>query len=1118
LRRVLRFSSLTRSADTNRSDIEAAIAALEGQRAQLGSGVVDLALAPLRERLKALDAESGRDEALRLVSVLFLDVVGSTAISRGLDPEDVRAIFHSALRRFADVVDRHGGSVLRYAGDGMLALFGAHGVREDDAERAVRCGLALIDEAQTLASQLQADHGVADFDVRVGISTGSVLLSSGVGDGYDVSGIAVSVAARMEQTAPTGTLRISHHTFAHVRGLFDAVEQPPIVVKGLEQPIVTYLVRSARQRQSGLSAPAVESAELPLFGRDRELSRLDVAFDDVASSRKARIIILSGEAGMGKSRLLVAFSSRLERRKESNARFHARAQTYGPGVPYGLLRDLFFWRLGIADSDTLPDAAAKLADGLTPIFGDRADEQVALVGQLIGLDFAASAAIAGILDDPRQLRDRAFHAITEFLRVCCEGHAVVVLLFDDVHWADEGSIDFIRHLQRTGHRLPILCVCGARPDLFVPGATAQAELAAYERIDIGPLAAEPSRALADALLHDMEVRPDALTNLVVGRAEGNPFYIEEIVRMLIDDQVIVESKGTRRVVPERLVGFRVPPTLAGVLQARVDALSATEKSCLQAASVVGAVFWDEAVAAIDATDAEALPRLVDRHLVARHEHTAFQGASELAFHHHLLHRVTYDTVLKRAKRAHHGRIAHWLVARTTDRAGEYAGLIAHHFENAGDAPNAIAYLTKAAEHAEHRFQKNIAVEHLTRALALVAEDDVATRFDIIARRVWILGGTDRPAEQGADVATLERLAEASNDDAYRARAAAARAAFAVVAGDFEGAARAAQVVATLATLLPASSVCFARIHWARAVQYQGDYAQAQKHVEESLRLARQANERRAERVAICQLGLIDGELGRFSSARRHFDEALTTARNSGDKTMEGIVINNLAAVEQAIGNYPQARALLEAGRRLSGDVGDAVTGAYALCNLAAVVRALGDPATSVELAMEGVEHARRANARDLEANALVIAGDAQLALERLDDATTSYESSLTVFRQLGREIMTSLPLSKLAKVALTRGDIDAAMRHVAAIVEQVDAGQPLDRSVAAAIYFECYNVMVAAGHARAAEFLRLAYDEVLRQAEELEPPERATFVTNVDTNAAIIAANGARTSANASTC
>ena len=1092
--------------DTSRSDVQAAIAALEAQRALLGNAVVDLALAPLRERLNALRPASSLDEALRIVSVLFLDVVGSTAISRGLDPEDVRVVFHSALRRFSDVVERYEGTVLRYAGDGMLALFGARGVREDDAERAVRCGLALIEEARALAPQFQSDHGIAGFNVRVGISTGSVLLSPGIDDGYDVSGITVSVAARMEQTAPSGTLRVSHHTFAHVRGLFEALEQPPISVKGLEEPITTYLVERAKRRNFTPTTRALESSAHPLVGRDSEMARLMDAFDQVASTQGTKVLMLSGEAGMGKSRLLLAFSNWLEGQANPNARFYARAHTYGAGVPYGLLRDLFFWRFEIADSDTLPDATKKLADGLTPAFGDRAEEQIALVGQLIGLDFSTSPHIAGILADPRQLRDRAFHAVIEFLRVAGVNKTAVVLLFDDVHWADEGSLDFIRRLNATRRNVAILCVCGTRPDLFVPGTASQMDPTAYERIDIAAFPSNVSRELADALLHRIDAIPEVLRNLVVEGAEGNPFYIEEIVRMLVDDQVIVAGQGPWRVVPERLVGFRVPPTLAGVLQARVDALSASERSCLQAASVVGAVFWDEAVAQIDAVNTQALPGLVDRHFIARHEHTAFEGARELAFHHHLLHRVTYDTVLKRAKREYHRRIAQWLVSRTTDRAGEFSGLIAHHFESAGDSANAVVHLTKAAEHAEKRFQKKIAIDHLTRALAFTAEDDLAARFEISSRRAWILGGTDRPTEQEADVATLERIAERLNADGYRARAAAARAAFAVIAGDFEGAARAAQRVAMLASLVPASTVCFARIHWARAVQYQGEYAQAQTHIEECLRLARQANERRAERVAICQLGLIDGELGRFSSARRHFDEALKSSRDAGDKTMEGILINNLAAVEQAIGNYPQARALLEAGARLSGDVGDAVTGAYALCNLAAVVRAQGDAPKSVELATESVELARRVKAPDLEANALDILGDAQLALGRFDDAVASYESSLGLFRQLGRAMMAPLPMAKLAQTAFKRGHLDVAMRHVTEIVAHVDEGYSLDRSVASVIYFECFNVMAAAGHSRAHEFLGLAYDEVVRQGQQLEPAERATFLKDVATNAAIVEA------------
>lgn len=653
------------------------------------------------------------------------------------------------------------------------------------------------------------------------------------------------------------------------------------------------------------------------------------------------------------------------------------------------------------------------------------------------------------------------------------------------------------------------CAYVARPELFAPGMGSQMDPAAYERIDMAALPLNSSLELADALLHRIEEPPESLRKLLIDGAEGNPFYMEEIVRMLIDDKVIVSGQGPWRVVAERLPGFHVPPTLAGVLQARVDALPGNERSCLQAASVVGAVFWDEAIAQIDRRNTDALPRLVDRQLIVRHEHTAFDGVREMAFHHHLLQRVTYDTVLKRAKREHHRRIAQWLVSRTADRAGEFSGLIAQHFERAGDAANTVLHLTKAAEHAEHRYQSEIAIDHLTRALAFTAEDDLAGRFELVSRRRGVLSGRGRPLEQEDDVATLEQLAERLSEDTYRARAAAARAGFAVIAGDFEGAARAARRVTELADLVPPSIVCYARIHWARAVQYQGDYAQAEAHIDACLRLATQTGDRRVERVATCQLGLIDGELGRFSSARRHFDEALKTSRDSGDKTMESIVINNLAAVEQSVGNYPQARELLEAGRRLSRDVGDALTGAYALCNLAAVVREQGDTLESMELATEGVDLARRLKAPDLEANALAILGDAQEALGRFDGAVASYEASLALFRQLGRPTMPPLPMSGLAKTALKRGDRELAMQHVADIVAHVDAGNALDRSQASAIHFECFKVMAAVGHPRAHEFLRRAREEVAEQARQLESTERTTFLENVATNAAIVEASGA---------
>ncbi len=244
--------------------LEAGIAALEAQRAVLGDVVVDASIAGLRARLAALAAAAeprpGTARALRQVNILFLDVVGSTALARHLDPETVSAVLDGALARGTAVVEAHSGKVLQYAGDSILAAFGADASAEDDAERAVYCGLALLDLGQVLGAEVESAHGHAGFAFRVGIHTGGVLLGGGVDADGTIRGAAVNIAARMEQTAPAGALRISQDTYAQVRGLFEVEAQDPLVVKGVDAPVHSYLVLRAKPRSSSASAPAASRA------------------------------------------------------------------------------------------------------------------------------------------------------------------------------------------------------------------------------------------------------------------------------------------------------------------------------------------------------------------------------------------------------------------------------------------------------------------------------------------------------------------------------------------------------------------------------------------------------------------------------------------------------------------------------------------------------------------------------------------------------------------------------------------------------------------------------------------------------------------------------------------
>ena len=334
------------------ASIATAIAALEAQRAILGSAVVDAALAPLQRELQHLRAQQGSKPAaqqLKQVSVLFVDVVGSTAIGQRLHPEAIHAVMDGALARFTAAVHAHHGRVLQYTGDGMLAAFGTETASEDDAESAVHAGLAVIAAAREHAAQVQRDQGIADFNVRAGIHTGRVLLGAGVDAEGSIRGATVNIAARMEQTAPHGRLRISHDTWRQVRGLFETSEQEAVKVKGVDQPLRSYLVERARPHAFRNPTRGIEGVVTRMVGRDAELAALGEAFARAAVERTLAAVTVVGEPGIGKSRLLGEFCAGLEEADQPCWLLLARAHPRSALHPYGLVRDLFTWHLRIAD-------------------------------------------------------------------------------------------------------------------------------------------------------------------------------------------------------------------------------------------------------------------------------------------------------------------------------------------------------------------------------------------------------------------------------------------------------------------------------------------------------------------------------------------------------------------------------------------------------------------------------------------------------------------------------------------------------------------------------------------------------------------------------------------------
>ena len=640
--------------------LAATIAALEAQRGVLGDAIVDTALAPLKRELAARSAQATQQQQLKQVSVLFVDVVGSTAIGQQLGPEEIHALMDGALERFTTVVHEHHGRVLQYTGDGMLAAFGSEQANEDDVENAIRAGLGIIEDARQQAPEVQRRHGVPDFNVRAGVHTGTVLLGGGVDAEGSIRGATVNIAARMEQIAPPGKLRVSHDSYRHVRGQFDAIEQAAISVKGVEQPLRSYLIERAKPRAFHVPTRGIEGVHTPMVGRESELAALHAAFNAAASECRARSVTVVAEAGLGKSRLLAEFQETLSQHMcwLLLGRAHPRSALH----PYGLLRDMLARQFQISEADSADLARSKLIQGLAGQFADEGEAPIHLLGHLIGLDFSDSVHLRELLGDEPEFRKRAFDAAALCLRRLSTSRPVVVVL-DDLHWADPGTLEFMGHLMASNHDTPLLSLMLTRPALFEtrPGwATATGPSV---QLELKPLDKSFSHRLADLLLNRLPEVPAAVRALLTGGAEGNPFYMEELVKMLIDEGVILAGPEGWKVLPDKLLGARVPPTLTGVLQARIDALEPRERRALQQAAVVGHVFWDRALEAIDPNAIEVIVSLLRKRLIVRHDAPTFDDASEYAFRHNLLHQVTYDGVLKAAKIAAHASVGAFWSAR-----------------------------------------------------------------------------------------------------------------------------------------------------------------------------------------------------------------------------------------------------------------------------------------------------------------------------------------------------------------------------------------------------------------------------------------------------------------------
>jgi class 3 adenylate cyclase/tetratricopeptide (TPR) repeat protein len=594
----------------------------------------------------------------KTVSVLFCDLVGSTALGERLDPEALRAVLDRYFAVVRAQIEAHGGIVEKYVGDAVMAVFGIPVLHEDDALRAVRAAAAIPATVSELNDRLGPRSGVR-LQVRVGISTGSVVTGAGAGPGGQrlATGDAVNLASRLQGLAEPGGIVMAEATHRLVRDAVRADRLDPVTVKGKSESM-----RPWRLRAVDATAGRRVRTDAPLVGRDGELAGLADAFAGAVADGAPRRRVVVGAAGVGKSRVIAEFLTRLP---PGTTVLRGRCLSYGQGISFWPVREMLAPVAGWTGNETAVAAVAKLAD-LLPGRAD-AQEIAERVGQLLGL----GAATAGLQE--------TFWALTTLLDELA-GWAPVVVVADDLHWAEPTYLDLLDHLS-TAATGPVLLLGGTRPDVFEQ----RPDWAADERIVLDALDTEGSARLLAGLLAPGDPPPQVIEH-VLAAAEGNPLFVEQLVATLVDDGTLARDAGGAWMINRHLEPGLLPDTIGSLLAARLEHLDQAEQLALGAGAVVGRVFWRGAVAELarEAVGPDAgrhLNALVGRQLIVP-EPSSFADEDAYKFRHVLLRDAAYVAMPKAERATAHQSFARWLERTAGGRAEEYDEILGYHLEQA----------------------------------------------------------------------------------------------------------------------------------------------------------------------------------------------------------------------------------------------------------------------------------------------------------------------------------------------------------------------------------------------------------------------------------------------------
>ncbi len=674
----------------------------------------DPGMAPVRSAMR---------EERKVVTAVFADVIGSTTLGERLDPEEAKLIVGEAVARMVRAVEEFGGTVKDLAGDGVLALFGAPVSHEDDAERAVRTALRITREIATYGGEVAKAWGIEGFGVRVGVNTGPVVLGP-VGTGgrieYGAFGDTVNIAARLQAAAEPGTVLAGPATFRVIEALFEWGDPRSLALRGKSQPIQAREVKGARP--GAARARAARRFQAPLVGRKRELAVCRGAVDDVLAG-SGGILFFVGEAGIGKSRLLAEMHDLLETAETSDRPptwLEGRCVSYGESLPYWPFRDLLREWLGAGPDQPELRVRVALRKNVERLFGDRVLEVYPYLGAIMGLALEPEAAARLAELSPEALQYRTFEVVGMLLGRLAADRPVIVTI-EDLHWADPTSIQLVERLLPITEEAAVLLAFTQRLERDHPSwevkqrASRQLPHRTHE-ISLESLSDEANRELLHALVGAGTLPPEREAS-VLSHAEGNPFYLEELIGSLVDGGALVRVEESWRFDHE--VSIDLPETVEKVILARIDRLSPQCHDVLTAASVLGRTFGLPLLEGVTGGDGELRDALSELQRLDLIREGRRWPQPEYRFKHALIQEAAYRTILAERRTELNRKAAEWLESRHAENQEEIYGILAHHWLAANDEDKAIAYLTRAGDKARLEYALDEAIGHYRELLPLL---------------------------------------------------------------------------------------------------------------------------------------------------------------------------------------------------------------------------------------------------------------------------------------------------------------------------------------------------------------------------------------------------------------